>query len=169
MCTCLQTCFFANSLLCWFRHGRSSFSRTKSVRVTLQQHAVSVSLADDAAFLRNHWLLVTQVFTLHKKIRQELFPVDWSRDLTNKQIRTFPDSLIKRTKYEAVDPKNINCPPSGLLIPRKIIDPEERITTYYANVFLRVEAVGCEELLDDKPKKSIQLLCSLLQPGVLKK
>lgn len=54
-------------------------------------------------------------------------------------------------------------------MPTKIFDPEARIITRCANFFQRLESVGCADIPEDNPKKSVRLLCSHLQPEILKK
>ncbi|CAN8076723.1 unnamed protein product [Agarophyton chilense] len=91
------------------------------------------------------------------------------KDLTDDVIKTFVESLVKRTESDAFDPTIIESALNGFSMPTKIFDPEARITTYCADFLERLEPVGCGTFPDQNPKKSVRLLCARLQPEALRK
>lgn len=92
-----------------------------------------------------------------------------AKDLTDEHIQAYVKSLVSRSDTGALDPTIIESALSGFAMPTKILDAEARITTYCADFFKRLESVGCSSFTEDNPKKSVRLLCSRLQPEVLKK
>ncbi|CAN8061403.1 unnamed protein product [Agarophyton chilense] len=91
------------------------------------------------------------------------------KDLTDEVIKTFVESLVKRTESDAFDPTIIESALNGFLMPTKVFDPEARITTYCADFLERLESVGCGTVPDQNTKKSVRLLCAHLQPEALRK
>ena len=56
----------------------------------------------------------------------------------------------------------------GLKFPTGIVDPSTRITTYCADVFERLEAVGYGEFKTANSKHTIRILLKIVRPVALK-
>lgn len=80
------------------------------------------------------------------------------KTLLDNDIKTFIESLMKRTESELFIPTISESVFSGFSMPTKIFDLEARVTTYCANFFKSLESVGCGDFPDDNPKKFVQLL-----------
>lgn len=66
------------------------------------------------------------------------------------------------------DPAVINRALDGLRFPVEVSNAAARITSYCAQFFERLEAVGYEDFRDENPKQTIHLLLQRVQPSALK-
>lgn len=90
-------------------------------------------------------------------------------DLTDDEIKAYIEFIVARSDTAAFDPSIIESALSGFVMQTKITDADARITTYCAEFFERLESVGCGSIPEDNPKKTVRLLCSRLEPPILKK
>lgn len=54
-------------------------------------------------------------------------------------------------------------------MPTKILDAEPRIIIYCADFFELLQSVVCSSFIEDNQKKSVRILCSRIEPFILKK
>lgn len=84
---------------------------------------------------------------------------DSFKKLSDENIKTYMESLIKQTGSELFNPTITESALSGFSVPTKIFDLEAKITTYFADFFEGLESVECDGFPEDKPKKSVRLFC----------
>ena len=92
-----------------------------------------------------------------------------AKDLTDAHIKTYVESLVSRSSDDKLDPAIIEKALEGFSMPMHIVNADARITQFCADLFERLESVGCGEFREDNPKKTINLLLSRLQPAALKR
>ncbi len=88
-------------------------------------------------------------------------------DLTDTHIETYVKALVTRPDTASFNPTIIKSALVGFAMP-KIVDADDRITTYWADFFERLEGVGCSSFTENNPKKAGRLLVSHLELPALK-
>lgn len=89
--------------------------------------------------------------------------------LSEAHIESFITFIENRVESAFIDPKVIEAALVGLSMPMSTQDADARFTTYCADFFERLESAGCVNFLEDNPKKKIKLLCSRLEPPLMKR
>lgn len=88
-------------------------------------------------------------------------------ELTDNDIEKYLRSLLTN-KDNTHDPTRLKEAMVGLKFPVNIRDSAARITTYCADVFERLDAIGYEDFKTENPKHTIKILLDRIKPPALK-
>lgn len=90
-----------------------------------------------------------------------------ANNVTDDQLGEYIKSLVRRDGSD-YDPGVVSSVLAELKFPTGIRDARARITSYCAEFFERLEAVGYENFREDNPKQTAKLILQRIQPAALK-
>lgn len=140
------------------RYGIESIAKqaeAPSLRTLLSSASIDRTLLKSVIYIRKF-----------DKIAREAASAKTPND---EHIKTYVKSLVLRSDLAVVDPSIIKSPLSDFSMSTRILDAEERITTYCTDYFKRLESVGCRSTIESSPKGPVRLLCSRVHLKALKR
>lgn len=89
--------------------------------------------------------------------------------LSDDEIKTYIESLVSGATSRDVHPSVIEKALQSWQMPTAIGNAEARITHFCADLFERLEAIGCGSFRETNPKKTVSLMINRIQPHKLKR
>lgn len=97
----------------------------------------------------------------------QIDPKATAESLKNEQIKRYLHGMVQQEDAPH-DPRSIREATEGLNLSGNITDPVAAITTYFVDVFKRLDAIRYSKFKSENPKYIIRLLLERLNPPALK-